>query len=85
MRSIPNSLLSNKDFTITRGSKVLFDIADNNGPKHYIILSGISVWQPGQLDFEMLRGDWEKKINNYIPLFDNGNEMWTRLIDSQEI
>ena len=76
---------SNKDFTITRASKVLIDIAKNKGPKEYIILSGIAVWEPGQLDSEMLQGDWDKKLNNYTPIFDNGNKMWTRLINSRDI
>ena len=76
---------SNKDFTITRASEILFDIAKNKGPKEYIILSGIAVWEPGQLDSEMVRGDWNKKLNNYTPLFDNGKEMWRRLISSQDI
>ena len=78
-------ILSNNDFTITREPKVLFDIAKNKGPKNYLIISGISVWSPGQLDHEMLRGSWKKKSNSYIRLFDNGREMWNRLINSQEI
>ena len=72
-----NFIISNKDFTITRASKVLFDIAKNKGPKEYIILSGIAVWKPGQLDSELMRNDWDKKLNNYTPLFDNGKEMWS--------
>ena len=78
-------IFSNKDFTITHAPEVLFDIANNQGPKEYLILSGIAVWNPGQLDFEMVKGDWEKKTNSYIPLFNNGNEMWIRLISSQDI
>jgi len=78
-------IISNDDFTITRASEVLIDIAQNKGPKEYIILSGIAVWKPGQLDSEMVQGDWDKKINSYIPLFDNGKEMWMRLISSQDI
>ena len=76
---------SNNDFTITREPKILFDIAKNKGPKEYIILSGIAVWEPGQLDSEMMRGDWDKKLNNYTPLFDNGKEMWSHLISSMDI
>ena len=75
---------SNKDFTITRSAEVLFDIARNKGPENYLILSGIAVWSPGQLDYEMGQNSWDKKTNNYIPLFDNVNDMWTRLINSQE-
>tara|TARA_B100001079_G_scaffold84168_1_gene72386 strand:- start:1204 stop:1785 length:582 start_codon:yes stop_codon:yes gene_type:complete len=76
---------SNNDFTITREPKVLFDIAKNKGPKEYIILLGIAVWESGQLDSEMMRGDWNKKLNNYTPLFDNGKEMWSHLISSRDI
>ena len=76
---------SNNSFTITRETKILFDIAKNKGPKEYIILSGIAVWEPGQLDSEMMRGDWDKKLNNYTPLFDNGKEMWNHLISSRDI
>ena len=78
-------IVSNKDFTVTRSPEVLFDIAENNGPDEYIILLGIAMWRPGQLDSEMVRGDWDKKINNYKSLFDNGKEMWFRLFSSQDI
>ena len=76
---------SNRDFTITQESKILFDIVQNKGPKEYIILSGIAAWEPGQLDSEMMRDDWNKKSNNYTSPFDNGKEMWSRLINSRDI
>ena len=76
---------SNKDFTITQEPKILFDIAKNIGPKEYIILSGIAVWEPSQLDSEIIKGDWDKKLNNYTPLFDNGKEMWRHLISTRDI
>ena len=78
-------ILVNKDYTVTRAPKILFDIINNIGPKEYIILSGIAIWSPGQLDLEIKKGDWHQKFNSYVPLFDNGNEMWSRLIDFQEI
>ena len=78
-------ILSNKYFTISQAPEILFDIANNKGPKEYIILLGIAVWSPGQLDYEMVRGDWERKLNNYTSLFDNGNEMWNLLIRSKDI
>ena len=76
---------SNKDFTITRSSEVLIDIARNKGPENYLILSGIAIWSPGQLDYEMGQNSWDKKTNNYLPLFDNISDMWNRLINSKEI
>ena len=78
-------ILSNRDFTITRSPEILFDIAKNKGPKKYIILLGIAAWEPGQLESEMVRGDWDKKLNNYTPLFDNGKGMWSHLISSRDI
>ena len=30
-----------------------------------------------------MRGD--KEINNYLSIFDNGNEMWNRIINSKDI
>jgi|TARA_B100001079_G_scaffold8036_1_gene6699 putative transcriptional regulator len=80
-----NYITSNNDFTITREPKILFDIAKNKGPNEYIILLGIAVWRSSQLDSEMMRGDWNKKLNNYTPLFDNGKEMWRHLIASKDI
>jgi len=76
---------SNRDFTITQEPKILFDIVKNKGPQEYIILSGIAAWEPGQLDSEMMRDDWNKKSNNYTSPFDNGKEMWSRLINSRDI
>ena len=76
---------SNKNFTVSQAPDILFDIANNKGPKKYLILSGIAVWSSGQLDSEMKQGDWDNKFNNYISLFDNGKEMWSRLISTQDI
>ena len=76
---------SNEDFTITRETNILYDIAKNMGPEKYIIFSGIAAWEPGQLDSEIMRDDWDRKFNNYTSPFDNGNEMWSRLINSKDI
>ena len=80
-----NFISSNRDFTVTQEPEILFDIVKNKGPKEYIILLGIAVWESGQLDSEMMRGDWDKKLYNYAPLFDNGKEMWSHLISSRDI
>lgn len=80
-----NPIFSNKDLIVTRSAEILFDIATNNGPKNYLILSGIAAWDPGQLDFEIDQDGWDKKINSYSSIFDNGNEMWDRIINSRDI
>ena len=80
-----NPIFSNKDLIVTQSAKILFDIATNNGPKKYIILSGIAAWDPGQLDFEIDQNGWDKKINSYLSIFYNENEMWNRIINSKDI
>ena len=49
--------------------RILGHIINNIGPKEYIILSGIAAWDPGQLDFEIDQGGWNKKLNSYISIF----------------
>jgi len=80
-----NPIFSSNDLIVTRSAEILYDIATNNGPKKYLILSGIAAWDPGQLDFEIDQDGWDKKINSYLSIFDNGNEMWDRIIHSREI
>ena len=79
------SMIVKCDFVITQEPKVLFDIAVNKGPKQFLILSGISVWSPGQLDGEIYIGTWEKKVNTYIPMFNKEKDMWNRIINSEDI
>ena len=80
-----NFIYSNKHYTVTREPKILFDIAKNKGPKEFIILSGIAVWKPGQLDSEMVGGRWKKESNTFISLFKNTDKMWKNIINSQNI
>ena len=78
-----NSIIFNENFIVTRSSDVLYDIAKNKGPKDFIIIKGFSIWSPDQLDEELKRGTWEKKINYYFKIFDNYENMWQTLINSQ--
>ena len=80
-----NSIILNEDFIVTRSAEVLYDIAKNKGPKEFIIIKGFSVWSPGQLNEELNRGSWEKKINYYFSIFENGKNMWKTLINSQDV
>ena len=80
-----NPIFSSKNLIVTRSTEILYDIATNNGPKKYLIVSGISAWDPGQLDFEIDQDGWDKKVNSYLSIFDNGNEMWDRIIHSRDI
>ena len=78
-----NSIISNESFVVTRSSDVLYDIVKNKGPKNFIIIRGFSIWSPHQLDEELSRGSWDKKVNYYLSIFDNDKNMWQILVNSQ--
>ena len=44
--------------SITRDYKILFDIAENKGPKKSLIILGYSGWDDGQLEGEMEIDHW---------------------------
>ena len=75
----------NRNFTVSTAPEVLIDIAKNKGPDEYLIITGISVWEPGQLNFEIMKGAWRKKSSSYSLIFNNDNEMWQRLLYLQDI
>ena len=80
-----NPIFSNEYLIVTQSAEILTDIANNKGPEKYLILSGIAAWDPGQLDYEIDQGGWDKKINRYLSIFNNENEMWNRMINSKDI
>ena len=47
-----------KGISITRDYKILFDIAENKGPRRYLIILGYSGWTDGQLEGEMEVDHW---------------------------
>ena len=46
------------NISITQDYKILFDIAENKGPKKSLIIFGYSGWGSGQLEGEMERDHW---------------------------
>tara|TARA_Y100000590_G_C15159085_1_gene802852 strand:+ start:61 stop:639 length:579 start_codon:yes stop_codon:yes gene_type:complete len=80
-----NNLFSNDNYTVSQSPNILIDIAKNKGPKKYLIFSGISTWSPNQLDSELIRNHWEKRVNNYTSPFDNSKELWKNLLNSKDI
>ena len=47
-----------KGMSITRDYQILFDIAENKGPKKSLVILGYSGWGSGQLEGEMERDHW---------------------------
>ena len=74
---------SYKDFSITRDYKILFDIAENKGPKKSLIILGYSGWSDGQLEGEMEMDHWilseldsqlifeKESINKWLKAYEN--------------
>lgn len=48
----------NDDFYVTSTIDSLKDIANGNGPRHYIFILGYSGWQPGQIENELRGNSW---------------------------
>ena len=46
------------NISITQDYNILFDIAENKGPKKSLVIFGYSGWGSGQLEGEMERGHW---------------------------
>ena len=47
-----------KKVSISSNHQILVDIADQKGPKNFIIVRGLSAWNKGQLDGEIDKGMW---------------------------
>ena len=74
---------SYKDFSITRDYKILFDIAENKGPKKSLVILGYSGWGDGQLEGEMEMDHWilskldsqlifeKESINKWLKAYEN--------------
>ena len=70
-----------KNISISSDYKILFDIADNKGPKKNLVIVGISSWGEGQLESEMEREGWSLSEINLDLIFEMDNaEKWLNAI-----
>jgi putative transcriptional regulator len=70
-----------KNISISSDYKILFDIADNKGPKKKLLIMGISSWGEGQLEGEMEREGWSLSEINLDLIFEMDNtEKWLNAI-----
>ena len=75
-----------KNISISSGYKILFDIADNKGPKKKLVIVGISSWGKGQLEGEMEREGWTLSEINLNLIFEMDNaEKWLNAIKNSFI
>ena len=75
-----------KNISISSNYNILFEIADNKGPKEYLVIIGISSWGEGQLEGEMEREGWNLSEINLDLIFEMDNtEKWLNAINNSFI
>ena len=67
------------NISITQDYNILFDIAENKGPKKSLVIFGYSGWGSGQLEGEMERDHWILSDIDLDIIFDeDSNTKWDR-------
>ena len=75
-----------KNISISSDYNILFEIADNKGPKKNLVIVGISSWGEGQLEGEMERDHWTLSEVNADLIFEiDNNEKWLNAINNSFI
>jgi len=68
-----------KGISITRDYNILFDIAENKGPKKSLIILGYSGWGDGQLEGEIDQDHWIlSEIDPHIIFENESNNKWPK-------
>ena len=71
------STINFKNISISSDYNILFEIADNKGPKKNLVILGISSWGEGQLEGEMEREHWTLSEVNTDLIFEmNNSKKW---------
>ena len=80
------STINFKNISISSDYNILFEIADNKGPKKNLVLLGISSWAEGQLEGEMEREDWTlSEVNTNLIFEMNNTKKWLHAIKNSFI
>jgi len=75
-----------KNISISSDYNILFEIADNKGPKKSLVILGISSWGEGQLEGEMERDHWTLSEVNTDLIFEmNNTKKWLNAIKNSFI
>ena len=62
---------------LSRETRVLEDIARNNGPEKFLFILGYAGWGPGQLERELVEDGWLTVPSNDAIIFDTADdEKW---------
>lgn len=71
---------------ITFNNRIVQDITAGRGPKHWKVMLGHCVWQPGQLTAELSRPNtwWECDWSDTVwGQYQRKDKMWRRIIDRE--
>tara|TARA_B100000959_G_scaffold225834_1_gene240093 strand:+ start:40 stop:675 length:636 start_codon:yes stop_codon:yes gene_type:complete len=75
-----------KNVSISTDYNILFEIADNKGPKKNLVILGLSSWDEGQLEGEMEREHWTLSDVNTDLVFEMDNsKKWLNAIKNSFI
>ena len=75
-----------KNISISSDYNILFEIADNKGPKKNLVIVGISSWGEGQLEGEMEKEGWTLSEINLNLIFEMDNaEKWLNAVKNSFI
>ena len=75
-----------KGISITRDYKILFDIAENKGPRRYLIILGYSGWTDGQLEGEMEVDHWIlSELDSQIIFEEESKNRWPKAYENSFI
>ena len=67
------------NISVSKDYNILFDIAENKGPKKSLIIVGYSGWGGGQLEGEMERDDWNLSDIDLNIMFDEESKIkWNK-------
>ena len=74
------------NISVSGDYNLLFEIADNKGPKKNLVIVGISSWSEGQLEGEMERESWALSEINSNLIFEMDNaKKWLNAIKNSFI
>ena len=80
------STINFKNISISSDYNILFEIADNKGPKKNLVILGFSSWSEGQLEGEMEREHWTLSAVNTDLIFEmNNTKKWLNAIKNSFI
>ena len=75
-----------KNVSISTDYNILFEIADNKGPKKNLVILGISSWDEGQLEGEMEREHWTlSEVNTDLVFEIDNSKKWLNAIKNSFI